>query len=226
MNTQRTHHHLSLVQSSARAKAIEGRNEGAMDASTAATGDSKSGMEPAEERRLLAALAAGDRQAANRLVDATYQQVFASQLRLCGGRRDLAADLTQDTYQRAWRSLHTFHQKSRFSTWLYRIAYNTFLNHVRRPARVVLAEDGQCIDSEDPRPDPEERLDQREVRERLRRAVIALPEELRFTVTARFWGELPVAEIAHLEGVTGAAIRKRLKKAMAGMRRTLGEEVE
>lgn len=206
--------------------ASEMRGEGVITGSTSTSAARQEAqMEPIDERRLLASLAAGDRQAANQLVDQTYQQVFASLLRLCGGQRDLASDLTQETYQRAWRSLGTFDRRSRFSTWLYRIAYNTFLNHVRRPARVVLATEDQTLDVRDPRPDPEERMDRHEVRERLRRAVIGLPEELRFTVTARFWAELPVTEIARLESVTGAAIRKRLKKAMAGLRLTLGEDV-
>ena len=53
----------------------------------------------------------------------------------------------------------------------------------------------------------------------------ALPDELRFTVAARFWRGLPVREIARLEGVTGAAIRKRLKKALALLADELTEEV-
>lgn len=183
--------------------------------------------QPFDERALLTALAAGDRRAADQLVDGTYRRVFASLLRLCGGRPDLAADLTQDTYHKAWTSLHRFDQRSLFSTWLYRIAYNTFLNHVRRPARIVSIDPEHLLEPVDERPGPEERLDHQEVGERLRRAVIALPEELRFTVTARFWGELPVSEIARLESVTGAAIRKRLKKAMVGLRHTLeGEAIQ
>ncbi|MFY9826173.1 MAG: sigma factor-like helix-turn-helix DNA-binding protein, partial [Thermoanaerobaculia bacterium] len=59
---------------------------------------------------------------------------------------------------------------------------------------------------------------------RLRRAVLALPEELRFTVTALFWGDLPVKEIARQEGVTTVAIRKRLKRALARLAQALGEE--
>lgn len=180
---------------------------------------------PHEEKELLAALAAGDRRAAEELVDRTYQQIFAALVRFAGGDADLAADLTQETYRKAWQSLPSFQRQSQFTTWLYRIAYNTFLNHVRRPVRVQpLEEPGRVHEVRDPDPDQEERISRREVRERLRRAVLGLPEELRFTVAARFWGELPVAEIARLEDVTGAAIRKRLKKAMTRLRTVLGED--
>ncbi|MEE8523948.1 MAG: sigma-70 family RNA polymerase sigma factor, partial [Thermoanaerobaculia bacterium] len=164
-------------------------------------------------------------QAAEKLVDETYQQVYAALVRFTGGNADLAADLTQETYRKAWKSLPRFKRHSQFATWLYRIAYNTFLNHVRRPVRVQPIEDSdRVLDVRDPDPDQEESISRQEVRERLRRAVIGLPEQLRFTVTARFWGELPVEEIARLEDVTGAAIRKRLNKAMKSLRTVLGED--
>jgi len=53
---------------------------------------------------------------------------------------------------------------------------------------------------------------------------MGLDEQLRFTITARFWAELPVAEIAEAEQVTGAAIRKRLNKAMQQLRTVLEED--
>lgn len=182
------------------------------------------GTRPSDEGDLLAALAGGDRRAAERLVEETYQQVFASLVRLTGGDGDLAADLTQETYRKAWQSLERFERRSQIATWLYRIAYNTYLNHIRRPARVQAIEDLAIPEARDPDPGQEELLSRREVRLRLRRAVIGLPDDLRFTVTARFWGELPVEEIARMEDVTGAAIRKRLKKAMKTLQRALQED--
>jgi len=176
-----------------------------------------------EEGQLLAALAAGDREAAERLVERTYRSVFALVRRLCGDS-DLAADLTQETYRKAWSSLASFDGRAKFSTWLCRIAYNTFLNHVRRPQRVQPLTEEARFDPPDPAPDQEERLQRDEVRARLRRAVVGLPEQLRFTVTARFWAELPVEEIARAESVTGAAIRKRLDKAMRFLRTALQED--
>ena len=89
-----------------------------------------------EEGRLLSALAAGDRGAAERLVERTYRGVFALLQKLCGDS-DLAADLTQETYRKAWDALPGFDRRAQFSTWLFRIAYNTFLNHLRRPRRLV-----------------------------------------------------------------------------------------
>jgi RNA polymerase sigma-70 factor (ECF subfamily) len=159
--------------------------------------------------------------AAEMLVELTYSLVYRSLHRMCGDG-DAASDLTQDTYARAWRALDQFDGRSRFSTWLYRIAYTTFLNHVRRPQRFVQLDDAALpLDTiASTQHDPILGLDAA----RLRRAVLALPEELRFAVTAHFWGEVPVREIARQEGLSGVAIRKRLRRAISRLRAELGEE--
>jgi RNA polymerase sigma-70 factor (ECF subfamily) len=172
----------------------------------------------------LAELAAGDRQAAEALVERTYRGVYGFLRRLCGDP-ELAADLTQETYRRAWSALAGFDGRSRFSTWLCRIAYTTFLNHLRRPRRLVPLDERQEAAVPDPQPAADERLGDALAGERLRRAVLALPEELRFTVTALYWGERTVAEVARHEGVTPVAIRKRLKRALKALAAALEEEV-
>jgi RNA polymerase sigma-70 factor (ECF subfamily) len=178
----------------------------------------------ADERALFRELAAGNRDAGDRLVESTYRMVYASVFRLCGGDEQLAADLTQETYRKAWASLPRFDGRSRFSTWLYRIAYNTFLKHVRRPRRMEPLDEARLERLADGEVGAEDLVVRGEMDHRLRRAVLGLSDELRFTVSARFWGELSVSEIAALESVTGAAIRKRLKKAFQILRTDLEQE--
>jgi RNA polymerase sigma-70 factor (ECF subfamily) len=175
-----------------------------------------------QQRRLLAALAAGDRAAAERLAEETYRGVYALLRRLCGDP-ELAADLTQESYRKAWDALSAFDGRARFSTWLTRIAYNTFLNHLRRPRLLVPLDESREARVPDPGPSIEEAMSRAVVGDRLRRAVLALPEELRFTVTALFWGELPVKEVARQEGITGVAVRKRLKRALQALALALEE---
>jgi RNA polymerase sigma-70 factor (ECF subfamily) len=176
-----------------------------------------------QEQRLLAALAAGDRSAAEQLVERTYRGVYGLLRRLCGDA-DLAADLTQETYRKAWDALPGFDGRSQFSTWLFRIAYTTFLNHLRRPRRLVPLEEKHESAVPDPAPSADEVVDRGVAGDRLRRAVLSLPEELRLTVTALYWGDLPVSEVARQEGITAVAIRKRLKKALRMLALTLDEE--
>ena len=173
------------------------------------------------ERQLLAALAAGDRSAADPLVNRTYRKTWAALYRLTGGDAELAADLTQDTYRKAWESLRSFDGRAQFSTWLYRIAYTTFLNHVRRPRRVVPMEEGTAERAQDRSDNPEKAADRSQQGERLRCAVIGLPDPLRETVTARYWGEVPVRELAAADGISEVAVRKRLRKALSILRQHL-----
>ncbi len=175
-----------------------------------------------EEGRLLAAIRGGDRSAAEELVERTYSAVYASLYRMCGDG-EMASDLTQETYRKAWEALGGFDGRSQFSTWLYRIAYTTFLNAIRRPRRMMPLDD--VAEMHDEAPAADDILRQREEAERLRAAVMELPDDLRFTVTAHFWGELPVGEIARMEKITGAAVRKRLRKAFSLLEASLDEEI-
>jgi RNA polymerase sigma-70 factor (ECF subfamily) len=177
-----------------------------------------------EERRLLNALRSGDRAAAEELVERTYGAVYASLYKLCGDP-DTASDLTQETYRKAWEAIGGFDGRSQFFTWLYRIAYTTFLNSIRRPRRIVSLDEPDAPEMPDGRPGADELLNGSEEAEHLRAAVLALPDDLRFTVTAHFWGGLAVKEIAEIENITTVAIRKRLHKAFAILEMSLGEDL-
>ncbi len=87
----------------------------------------------ASETETLRAAARGDRRAFERL----YRQHVAAVHGLClrmTARRDCAEDCTQETFIAAWRALPRFEARSRFSTWLYRIAVNTVLARRRGEA--------------------------------------------------------------------------------------------
>jgi RNA polymerase sigma-70 factor (ECF subfamily) len=157
--------------------------------------------------------ARGDREAAERLAACTYRTVFAALVKLSGDP-DLAADLTQETFRKAWAALPGFRGGSAFASWLYRIAYTTYLNHVRRPARIVPLDEAKAARLSHPDPLPIDTLRRGEEETEVRRAMLALPDDLAFAVTARYWGEVPVSEIARVQGVSTVAVRKRLKKAL------------
>ena len=165
--------------------------------------------------------AKGDLEAADALARCTYRAVYASLCRLCGGNQELAADLTQETYRKAWRSIGKFRGGSKFSTWLYRIAYNTFLNHIQGPRRLEPLTEDQVDRLLDPSETPDEATARSAEAQRLRRAILELPDELRFVVTARFWAELSVTEIAKHQGLSPVGIRKRLKRAYRQLATTL-----
>ncbi|MFW6192641.1 MAG: RNA polymerase sigma factor [Gemmatimonadota bacterium] len=87
-----------------------------------------------DERRLVERAREGDRSAMCRLYEAHAGRVY-SVVRRLAGRDDLADDLSQEAWIRAFEKLHLFRGESSFGTWMYRLATNTALNHLRSASR-------------------------------------------------------------------------------------------
>ena len=91
-----------------------------------------------------------DRHAFAELVKRHQSAVRACLRKLTAGNHALADDLAQDTFVLAWRNLKSFRQEARFSTWLYRIATNCWLAHVRKRQEELLGDrDAEVADEPD-----------------------------------------------------------------------------
>ena len=73
----------------------------------------------------------GDKAAFGRLVECYQSPVRRFLFNLTGGNEELSKDLAQETFVKAWLKIGSFRAAARFTTWLYRIAYNTFYDHMR-----------------------------------------------------------------------------------------------
>jgi len=73
----------------------------------------------------------GDRKAFNHLVEAYQSPLRRFFYNLTGGDKELSNDLAQDTFIKAWLNISSFRAAAKFSTWLYRIAYNVFYDYAR-----------------------------------------------------------------------------------------------
>ena len=74
----------------------------------------------------------GDRKAFSQLVEAYQSPIRRFFFNLTGGDEELSKDLAQDTFVKAWLNISSFRAAAKFSTWLYRIAYNVFYDYFRR----------------------------------------------------------------------------------------------
>src|SRR6184192_1195015 len=86
-----------------------------------------------------------DRHAFGELVRRHQSTVRASLRKLTRGNIALADDLAQETFLLAYRNLKSFRQDAKFSTWLYRIAYNAFLADARKMKELPLPEDSESL---------------------------------------------------------------------------------
>ena len=73
----------------------------------------------------------GDEDAFCQLVEAYQSPIRRFFFNLTNGDEELSKDLAQDTFVKAWLNIGSFRSMAKFSTWLYRIAYNTFYDHAR-----------------------------------------------------------------------------------------------
>lgn len=79
----------------------------------------------------------GDRDAFGRLVRLYQSPVRRFLFNLTGGDEELSKDLAQETFIKAWLNITSFRALSKFSTWLFRIAYNVFYDHTRSRKQTV-----------------------------------------------------------------------------------------
>lgn len=151
-------------------------------------------LSPQEEQQLLFEAQHGSERAFGALVDRHRPGVFRLLFRLTRHRED-AENLTQEALLRAFQALHRFEGRSRFSTWLFRIASNLGLNHLGR-RRAILLWNPLPQESPAPQPDGLEALESSERLEHLQQAIEQLPPRQRLTVLLRTYEELSFQEIA------------------------------
>lgn len=129
-------------------------------------------------------------------------------------------DLFQDVCLALWRALPAFRGDASARTYLFRIAHNRGLTHRARRRNAPTAELEEAEAVADPAPGPEAGLHSDQRRERLRRAILALPLPQRQVMTLALEG-LPHREIGEVLGVTENHVAVRLTRARAALRRRL-----
>ncbi len=171
---------------------------------------------PTSEHQLIQRARAGDEDAFTELVTFHADRVYGA-LRHFGLSEDEADEVAQEVFLRAWRGLPRFEERSQFSTWLYRIAFN---EAQRRRSRRALRRADVDPDGEDPivalpdSPDlgPEAQTLSREFEQILDRALGQLPAEWRDAVVLRDIEGLSTEEAAEIVGVRQAAFKSRLHR--------------
>lgn len=181
-----------------------------------------------DEKKIIKRASAGDADAFEQLV-LTYQTpVFNLCLRMTGNPED-AADLSQESFLKAWRSLGSFQFESSFSTWLYRLASNTCLDYLRsikrHPKVSLTVEDSdgetQMMDFPDTAPTPEDAAISKEENELLSRAMQELDEQQRQILTLRVVNDLSYAEIAEILSIKEGTVKSRLARTRDALRKKL-----
>jgi RNA polymerase sigma-70 factor (ECF subfamily) len=183
---------------------------------------------PSDEDLMLA-YAAGDAAAFDALYLRHKGGVYRYLLRQCRGNAT-ADELFQDVWMNLIRARATYAPTAKFTTWLYRLAHNRLIDHYRASGHLTLvsADDEANEETVAALPgargdDPEVRAENRELGERLRTAVAALPPAQREAFLLQQEAGLSLAEIAELTGVGTETVKSRLRYALAKLRRDLDD---
>jgi RNA polymerase sigma-70 factor, ECF subfamily len=164
---------------------------------------------------------AGRREEFEVLVRRHHRSLYNYIFRMVGSA-DLAADLTQEVFLKVYTALDRFDPAFRFTTWLYRIAFNRVIDHVRRRRAMLLPLESDGGDA--PSPDgesPERRLLDRESAGEVARALADLPTEYRDLIVLRHFQHRSYDEIAALKGSPLGTVKNRLFRAREALRRSL-----
>jgi len=162
----------------------------------------------------------GDVNAFEKLVTEYERAVYAIAQRMTGNAED-AADMTQETFIKAYNSLSSFRGDSKFSVWLYRIANNVCLDFLRSRSRkptVSLStedDDGEetQLDIADESQSPELLLENALTRDAVRRGLDSLPPDYRQILLLREIQGLSYEEIAAALGLESGTVKSRIFRA-------------
>jgi RNA polymerase sigma-70 factor (ECF subfamily) len=186
------------------------------------------GTAPTDEE-LIARVLAGDGSAYTTLVERHADLVYAIVSRIVLNEAD-AADVAQEAFVRAYHALPRFRGDSKFSSWLYRIAVNRSLTHLKRAKRRAAAVDPETgardevaasLASGDDGPD--EAVLREERRAIVRAAIAELPPNYRAVVTLFYLEERSYRDVAEILGIPMGTLKTHLHRARALLREALAE---
>jgi RNA polymerase sigma-70 factor (ECF subfamily) len=184
-----------------------------------------------DEASLIRAAQRGDQDAFEQLVRSYDQSVLRIAMNLLRSP-DEARDVYQETFLKVYRNLHSFRFDCSFHTWLYRIATNICLDHLRR--RKVRREESAVAETSEgsvdrmaqfvesaPHADPERQMRNSQLRDRISRALEALTPRERTVFELRHYEGLRLRAIGEILGTTEEAAKNCLFRATQKMRGSL-----
>jgi|SRR6516162_5973662 RNA polymerase sigma-70 factor (ECF subfamily) len=175
-----------------------------------------------DEPALIRKAQRGDRPAFGRLVDSYWDLLFRWLYHLSHDRHK-AEDLTQETLLKAFAKLRSFQAGGNFQAWLFRIAYNSFLNLRRSEGRIRQVYPEQLAS---PNPGPIEEAMSHEGLRHLARAMGRLPHEFRAAFLLRIEQGLSFRQIAEVMHITEETARWRVFKARRKLMEVMAPQLE
>lgn len=172
-------------------------------------------------------LVGDDRHAFAELVKRHQSSVRACLRKLTVGNQALADDLAQDTFVLAWRNLRSFRQEARFSTWLYRIATNCWLAHVRKRREELLGDRDEDLSDDGAEADDAAQASEADhaagttMKLDLERAMATLSDAERAAIVQCYHNDLSHEEAAYVLGCPVGTVKTHVLRGKQKLKRVL-----
>jgi len=155
----------------------------------------------------------GDVSAYAMLVAKYKNLVFSIALKILNNRED-AEEIAQDCFLKACQALKTFEKKSKFSTWLYRIVYNTAISKTRKKRLDLVPMDNYVIHNytEDGVAAAVDEIDPEEQKVLIERAMERLSDDESLLITLFYKGENSIEDISNITGLSMSNVKVRLHR--------------
>ena len=187
------------------------------------------------QEKVLRRAQAGDQDAFRWLMETHQNRVFGLVIRMLGCDRHTAADISQEVFLRAFRSLESFDGRSLFGTWLHKITMNLCISEFRRRKALkrdrrtysldapLPGQDEVGFDPASPEVGPEDRAYHKDVASAVRAAIERLPEEYRGCVLLRDMQGMSYEEIAEVLDLLPGTVRSRIHRGRLVLQKMLKE---
>jgi len=182
------------------------------------------------DQPLIDAILAGDTQSFSVLVERYKDLVFTLAIRMLKHREE-AEEVSQDTFIKVFRSLNKFKGDSKFSTWIYKVAYNTCLDRLKKHKRAqhVVAIDEYTEHQVMTIDNALDAMEKEERRQAIQGCLQQLPSDDSALLTLYYFEELSLEEIAKIVGLTANNVKVKLfrsrKKLTSILRNRLEPEI-
>ena len=176
-----------------------------------------------DEESLVKRAQANDQQAFTQLYEAYFDKIYRYIVVRIGDRTE-AEDMTQQVFLKALQSISSFKWKGApFSAWLYRIAHNQVVDHLRKKSKrpVMPLDESLNVSNGKKESNPETMTEHSFNIEQLLAAASKLTEAQRQVISLRFTSELPTAQVAKIMGKSEGAIKALQHSAIQAMRRMI-----
>ncbi len=136
-----------------------------------------------------------------------YQQRLYAFIRRMVTDHDETKDVLQNVFIKAWNGLDTFRGDSQLFSWLYRIAHNESLSHIKRMRRGLFTSDAAVTERLFTTLDNSEHFSGDQILKQLQRAVMRLPAKQRAVFTMKYFEEMKYEEMSQVTGTSVGALK-------------------